>query len=140
MNFRYAQASPITINNAGFENPLQSDGGYTDNLTVPDWDIYSAGMQKNFWYGVWNPVTADFPLGVPQGSNIGYIETDRRETGIVGFEQTLGTTLTQNTTYQLQVDIGNPLWGDKKSYKGFPGYRIELLAGGELLGFDENTL
>jgi len=55
---------------------------------------------------------------------------------MVGFEQTLEATLTQNSTYLLQVDVGNTWWG--RDYEGFPGYRIELLAGGDVLAFDQN--
>ena len=58
----------------------------------------------------------------------------------MGFEQTLSATLMENTTYLLQVDIGNPLWEDNASWEGFPGYRIELLAGGVVLASDDNTL
>lgn len=133
MNLSYAQASLITIENPGFESPWQANGDYVSR-NIPGWNIYSENS-GTYYTGVWNPTRYDYPGGVPEGRNVGYIDIESG-TGIVGFEQTLGATLTQNSTYLLQVDVGNTWWGS--NYQGFPGYRIELLAGGYVLASDEN--
>ena len=62
-----------------------------------------------------------------------------------GFVQTLVDSLQANTTYTLEVDIGNirsgtSLNNDVFNLDGFPGYRVDFLAGGVVLESDDNTL
>lgn len=59
--------------------------------------------------------------------------------------QTLSDPLLPNTTYTLDVEIGNIAAGTSVSndffeLSGFPGYRVELLAGGEMIAQDNNSL
>lgn len=59
-------------------------------------------------------------------------------TGEYGLAQTLTSTLQANTQYTLEVDVGNIASGiavDNTSYNlnGFPGARLDLLAGGTIL-------
>ena len=152
INFGYAQAYMIDIINPGFEDEVLGDGAWTENLPVNGWGIYSELGSGKEYYGVWNPtntqtdgIPADYPDGV-QGNNVGYLEADPDSPGEMGFEQTLSAKLEANTTYELKVDIGNTMSnyfaqdGVYYDYSGFPGYRIELLAGGDLLISDNNTL
>jgi len=49
--------------------------------------------------------------------------------------------LSTNSKYKLNVEIGNPRTGTSTtSQEGFGGYRIELLAGGEVIAEDNNSL
>jgi hypothetical protein len=48
-------------------------------------------------------------------------------------------TLLPNSRYDLSVAIGNPKSGVSFDYDDFGGYRIELLAGEEVIAFDDNT-
>ena len=59
--------------------------------------------------------------------------------------QTLSDTLAANTLYTLRVLVGNIASGvsvDTTYFNldGFPGYRIDLLAGGSVLASDNNSL
>ncbi len=71
----------------------------------------------------------------PDGDNVAliFLSGDVGTTE-VGLGQTLSSTLTANTDYTLSVDVGNINSGDATNgtffdLSGFPGYRIELLAG-----------
>ena len=66
------------------------------------------------------------------------------EQGEYGFQQTLTSTLQANTNYSLQVEIGNiasgtGIDGTFFNLDGFPGYRVDLLAGITVLNQDNNT-
>ncbi|CAN0418150.1 unnamed protein product, partial [Phaeothamnion confervicola] len=65
--------------------------------------------------------------------------------GEYGFQQTLAATLAANTRYTLEVDIiniasGTSSSGDFFDLSGFPGYRVDLLAGGVVIAQDLNSL
>eukprot|EP01084_Bolivina_argentea_P258667 436175_1 len=67
-----------------------------------------------------------------------------------GIEQTLNDIVTANTRYTLTVEVGNIASGTGSSssasgsnpynLNGFPGYRIDLMAGNQILVSDDNTL
>ena len=135
VNFGNVQADLITIGNAGFEDgvPL-GDGAWIENGTINNWNIYTENITMDNAYGIWNPTSGDYPGGVPEGDNVGYIYCVNDETGIMGFEQTLSETLGVDMTYCLQVDVGNTSW-----YPCFPGFQIELLAGNERLASSDNN-
>jgi len=136
INFHYAQAAPILIGNAGFEEPILDDGKYSEE-TPPDWSLIG-DLNKNY-FGAWNPMDKDFAGEAPEGFNVGYLEIyETGALGYLGFSQTLSDIfITTDTTYVLQVDIGNT---PGKSYGGFPGYKIQLLANGAVVAFDDNSL
>lgn len=92
--------------------------------------------------GVWNPPTGAYPAEAPEGDNVGWLWDwgPWTEGEAVGFSQTLLSVLTANYWYTLEVEIGDPLSYNGEDYEGFPGYRVELLAGGTALSFDNNTL
>lgn len=86
-----------------------------------------------------------FPTGgpgtgaAPHGDNVAilFIGTDVG-TSEVGLGQVLTTGLAANTAYSLVVEVGNINSGTATNgsffdLSGFPGYRIELLAGGVVL-------
>ncbi len=124
-----AYGDPVPIVNAGFEQRQLADDVY--DLSY-DWLLNGEGWgwYGNIWIGIWNPSWpaefADTPNGAPEGNMIGSVSPpDATVAG--GFAQVLSTTLTASTRYTLTVEVGNTDY-----YAGFPGYRVELLAGGTL--------
>ena len=109
--------------------------------------------------GVLNPGTAAdhapdpayFDAGAPEGENavLLYMDGDAGAEEF-GVEQELAATLEPHTVYTLQVDVGNIGSGTAlvepfRSFgffdlDGFPGYRVQLLAGGEVIAEDTETL
>ncbi len=89
----------------------------------------------------------NFLNGAADGQRVA-IAFNYSETGGIGeygLLQTLDATLQANTTYSLQVDIGNIASGtavDNTFFNldGFPGYRVDLLAGDTVVASDNNTL
>jgi hapalindole H/12-epi-hapalindole U/12-epi-fischerindole U synthase len=61
-----------------------------------------------------------------------------------GLVQTLSATLQTNTLYTLTVEVGNMAIDSSPSnnfaFTGFPGYRVDLLAAGQVIASDNNTL
>ena len=147
-------AASITIANPEFQDPVIKSGAarvITDTDLIPGWQLYdpsnlitgSLGPLGDYpsSYGVINnPLRAVYP-SIPEGKNVAAIFlVDPVGSGIVGITQTLGDTLTANTKYTLQVDVHNPLDYADFGFTGFPGYEVELLAGGTVLAADNNTL
>ncbi|MGQ0627465.1 MAG: GC-type dockerin domain-anchored protein [Phycisphaerales bacterium] len=68
--------------------------------------------------------------------------------GEAGLAQTVAATLGANVRYTLRVDVGNIASGTSVppnfvqffNLNGFPGYRVDLLAGGVVIAQDNNTL
>jgi hypothetical protein len=81
---------------------------------------------------------------VPDGSNAALIYlADDQGAGEVSLEQTLGVGLQPNTRYRLTVEVGNiasgfgaPPFDQFFNLDGFPGYRVQLLAGNEVIAED----
>jgi PEP-CTERM motif len=136
----------------GIANPP----GITDFL--PGWDIYDPnGILASFTgpepttgdfpsVGVWNPPARNYPGEAPEGNNVGFVYLPTYSpklvtvgSGVVGISQTLSSGLTAKTLYTLKVNVGNTT-GINSSfpsvteiYTGFPGYEVQLLAGGNIL-------
>ncbi|MEB3182305.1 MAG: hypothetical protein VKL59_25195, partial [Nostocaceae cyanobacterium] len=92
--------------------------------------------------GTYN-VAGFFLNGATDGANASYqVVLDGVGAGALGMTQTLPDELTAYTTYTLQVDVGNPQ--NTPEYPvdltGFPGYRVELLAGNQVIAADNNSL
>ncbi len=155
--FNYAIAIPaveaatIEIINSGFEEPslaglepIVGEEIFTFT-TPPGWQLYDPqGLiptETNLatsYPGVWNPSSAFFAEEAPEGENIGAIFLNRSPgSGVVGLSQTLADTLQANTEYTLQVAVGNP---GSDFFAGFPGYRLEILAGETIIAEDDNTV
>ena len=75
----------------------------------------------------------------------------RRTQWLDGLQQTLTTTLQSNTRYRCSVQIGNIASGTSLpdsadggnvfyDLDGFPGYRIDVLAGATVIGSDSNRI
>lgn len=117
-----AQAIPISITNAGFEDPVLLDGGIF-GPTPPGWTVLADCCGPT---GVFNATVSSFFDEAPEGENTAF-------TNGTSLSQTLASALAANTTYTLQVEVGNPA-----NVFGFNGYVIELFAGSILL-VDDGT-
>ena len=149
-----AQAAIIGLENPGFESPEQTNepvpgAGFFDFDTPPGWTLYDpnglipedASLATSFT-GDWKPSEAFFPI-IPEGDQISsiFIAPPAAGTGEVGFFQSSGVTIQPNTTYNLSVAIGNtPGFSGAEIFIGFPGYRLELLAGNTVIATDNNTI
>ena len=126
-NVPYSNA-PIV--NAGFEDQVLADGEWG---SAPGW----SNIGDNAGGGSWNPGFDTGAIGyggeAPEGSNIAYVGFQANSTG-GGIAQVLTETLASDTTYELTVEVGDsPLYD-------WPGYKVQLLAGGNLLAEDDNSL
>jgi hypothetical protein len=140
----------ISIQNAGFEDPVQEDFAFTVE-PPPGWQVYDPNniipevtTDDSSATGVFNPSLNNYPGGVPEGNNVGYsFLVEPPGSGEAGLSQVLDTLLAPNTRYTLSVSVGNPTGDDPVpgiSFPGFSGYRVELLAGGQVLAMDDNSL
>jgi hypothetical protein len=65
-------SSPITISNFSFETPSLSVGGSSD--LIPSWNEENHGYGTSL-IGVYRPSLANHPGGIPDGTNVAYIES-----------------------------------------------------------------
>jgi len=140
-------AASITISNHSFETPAVAAGDFSTLAPPPGWSGYGS---LNFGWrtiGVVNPNSTQLYLDpVPLGSNVGvtFLGPTHSNTPS-GLAQTLSTTLQARTAYTLTVAVGNMAIDPNPphnafNFNGFPGYRVELLAGGFVVAADHNTL
>jgi hypothetical protein len=131
-----ALAAGVPITNASFENPaLGGTGNFV--LGIPGWELVLGAQVE---YGVWWPGEFDYDVGVPDGQNIAFVDSQAPVgSGIVAIQQTLEASLEPNTRYTLAVSVGNNSGVFAPEFMGFPGYRVELWAGDRLLAVDHNT-
>ncbi len=95
------------------------------------------------------PNPACFPSGAPEGDNVVLLYADGDAGGgEYGVEQTLAAVVEADTRYTLSVEVGNiascaGLVAPYTSFfdlDGFPGYRVQLLAGGGVVAEDGGAL
>lgn len=155
-----AVAAPIVVTNPGFEAlylgsnlPPQyagdvPTGAFPTGPAPTAWTAYYAsGASPEMFIGVLNPgTTADhapnppcFPDGAPEGDNVVLLYADGDDGGgEYGVVQQLSATLQANTAYTLSVEVGDiascaglvPPYTSFFNLDGFPGHRVQLLAGG----------
>lgn len=150
-----AEAVALSIVNPGFEEPdltiapPVAGTGEVFTFAEPNgWGLFDpadlvpdALGDRNLgtgYPGVWSPSSVFFPGGVPEGNNIGALFIPQGPgAGEVAFTQTLSAVLEADTQYSLQVEVGNPADPGIDLFTGFPGYRIELLAGNTVIAQDD---
>lgn len=160
-----AMAAPIAVINPGFED---ISGELVQNEftfgALNGWDLYDPagvaglGTGGDYFIGTLTPQPdpgspgnfINFTNGALEGNRVGiafdFAGNDvANGGGEYGFEQTLAATLAANTRYELSVGIGNIASGNSLAagffnLDGFPGYRVDLLAGGEVIASDDNSL
>jgi PA14 domain len=121
------QAIPVV--NPSFESQALGDGAWIDG-TLSGWTVGGTFAGPQNWLDPdFAGATDRDPIlsSVPDGQNSAF---SRGPT----ISQTLTTTLAANTQYLLQVNVGHRANG------AFPGYRVQLWAGGVLLAEDNNSL
>ncbi len=142
---------PIAVSNHSFELPYINDGTFSTTAAPPGWSVYGNGI--NFGYrtvGVLNPTTTPlYSEPTPDGRNVGVIfllDNPANQSYFAGIEaglqQSLSATLQTRRRYTLRVDVGNLTSepGALYQFLGFPNYRIDLMAGTNVLASDNNTL
>jgi hypothetical protein len=151
-----AQAD-IVILNPGFEDI--SVGTVYNEFTFgapAGWELYdpnnitAGGAGPTYWVGTITPDApnnTNFINGVPEGNRaaIAFNFDGSGGQGEYGLQQTLSAVLQANSQYTLRVEIGNiasgfAVDGQFFNLDGFPGYRIDLLAGGVVIASDNNSL
>ena len=149
-----ARAELLTIQNAGFETHFLADNSF--NVATPGpsgWSAYGTINHNNRSIGAVNPAgSLLYPGGAPEGRNVGVVflmDNPGNQSQFAGIEsglvQTLAATLQTNTRYTLTVEVGNMAPdtspnNNSFAFTGFPGYRVDLLAGGQVIASDNNTL
>jgi len=150
-----ASAAPLNVVNPSFED-ISGESPYNEFTFGPlnGWQLHdptnvtNGGAGPAFWIGTLDPTPGTwFTSGAPDGDRVGiaFLYSNQYATGEFGLRQVLADTLAPNTTYTLQVDVGNIASGtgiDNQYFNlnGFPGYRIDFVAGGVVLDSDINTL
>ncbi len=108
--------------------------------------VINPGTQADY-----GPDPAAFPAGAPEAENavLLYMDGDAggNEFGVV---QQLAATLAANTRYTLSVEVGNIASGSALvqpflgfgffNLAGFPGYRLQLLAAGQVIAEDTGSI
>jgi hapalindole H/12-epi-hapalindole U/12-epi-fischerindole U synthase len=139
-----AAAAPVTIANPSFEQPLTPpDSFIVGAVAPPGWTSFGNLNMSSRVVGVVNPNdTILYVEPVPDGDNVGVTFFQNFSGDEAGMQQTLAATLQLSTGYTLTVEIGNMASAPPPNdfdFDGFPGYRVELLAGGVVIASDENT-
>jgi hypothetical protein len=146
-------AAPVPLVNPGFEADFAADGTFPVGPVTgwATWDPFGLqGMGGNYT-GVINPNgTAFFPAGAPEGNNAALLFLEGSiGFGSMGLSQFTGVNLEADTLYTVTVGVGNiasgtglPPFDSFGFYNldGFPGYSVQILANGVVLGEDYNTL
>ncbi|MBK8266797.1 MAG: hypothetical protein IPK83_00170 [Planctomycetes bacterium] len=146
-------AQPIAINNAGCEENTVSAGCFAVFVPI-GWEVYDPNGIYDGGADSVGCVHADgspyYDLGAPEGVNIALVFLSGNVgQGPMGLRQSLPEVLEANTRYVLSAEIGNirgavgpPPCDDFGFFDldGFPGYRLQLLAGGVVVLEDDNSL
>lgn len=156
-----SSAALLGVTNPGFEDTTGSTSIYNEFSFGPfaGWNLYDPGSITDsgdgptYFIGTLQPTVITppnheyFPAGAPEGSRvaIAFNFNGSGGGGEYGLVQTLSDTLAANTLYTLRVLVGNIASGvsvDTTPFNldGFPGYRIDLLAGSTVLASDNNSL
>jgi hapalindole H/12-epi-hapalindole U/12-epi-fischerindole U synthase len=146
-----AHAELLPIVNSGFETNFAAPGTFPI-LNPTGWSVLDPNqiLDGNLdAVGVLNPTgTTYFPAGAPEGNNVALIYlSEDIDGGAVSLSQPLTSTLQPNTVYTLSVEVGNiasgfgpPPSNQFFDLDGFPGYSVQLLAGGVVLAEDVDSL
>ncbi len=140
----------LVISNHSFEFPVIPPDSFNVAAPPPGWVSYGSINNNNRSVGVLDPAGSTLYAGPPpHGENVGVaflLDNPANQTFFAnseaGLRQTLASTLRTRRQYTLRVDVGN-IANDVNApflFGGFPHYRIDLLAGTNVLASDNNTL
>ncbi len=144
----------LVVSNHSFEFPQIPSGTFSVSAPPPGWSVYGNGINNgNRSVGVLDPTnTTLYHEPPPEGENVGVIflmDDEVNQTNFAnieaGMQQTLEATLQTLRIYTLRVAVGNITnMADDPTppfeFRGFPNYRIDLLAGTNVLAADNNSL
>lgn len=149
----FAQSIPIV--NAGFEANVIGAGTF-QVLTPAGWSRWDPGLIINNSANAVGLIRPDlpqpyFPAGAPEGSQAALVFLAGPQAVEAGLQQTLAATLQANTRYRCAVQVGNIASGTSLpgsadggnvfyNLEGFPGYRIDVLAGTNVAASDNNSI
>ena len=143
-------AVSLVVSNHSFEFPVIAAGTFSASAAPPGWSAYGSLNFGSRTIGVIDPATSTlYAAPVPHGENVGVIflmDNPQNQTFFArleaGLRQTLTAPLRTRRHYTLRVEVGN-IANDVNApflFGGFPNYRIDLLAGTNVLASDHNTL
>lgn len=146
-----AEAVPVAVANAGFEDTSGQTVFNEFTFGTPaGWQLHDPNNitgDPDVFTGTLLPNGVDFFNSVaPEGDRVALLfNRGQRDQGEYGYVQTLSETLQANTRYTLNVAVGNIASGFAESSEffdlsGFPGYRIDLLAGDVVIASDLDSL
>ena len=140
----------LVVSNHSFEFPAIAAGAFSINPLPPGWTAYGNINFNNRSAGVLHPATTTlYAEPPPEGRNVGVtflMDNPQNQTFFTsseaGLRQTLAALLRTRRQYTLRVGVGNIANDVNASFAfaGFPNYRIDLLAGTNVLASDNNTL
>lgn len=143
-------ASLLPVTNPSFEDITGNPPFNEFTLVVPNgWSAYNPNslvIGSGLYLGTLEETGAFFDVPPPDGDRVAILyNQNQKGNGEYGIQQTLADTLQPVTTYTLQVEVGNigsgtAISGDSYDLSGFPGYRVDLLAGTTVLASDNNSL
>lgn len=144
-------AESIPIANAGFEDDPVAMGCFAV-FTPNAWTVYDPNgiIGGNDVVGGLHPEGGPYFPAAPEGDHVAivFLQGDIGG-GPMGLTQVLDDVLEVNTMYTLSAWVGNIASGQGPppcdvfgffNLDGFPGYQIQLLAGGVVIGQDDNSL
>lgn len=150
-----SSAQPIPIINSGFESNIIGQGAFAV-LDPQGWSRYDPNFiinQNANSVGVIRPDVPQsfFPTGTPEGVHAALVFLAGPQNAVAGLRQTFTNTLQANRRYRCSVQIGNIASGTSLpgssdggnvfyNLNGFPGYRIDILAGATVVGSDSNSI
>ncbi len=148
--FNWSSNYSLTISNHSFEFPVIPSNSFNVAAAPPGWVSYGSINNNNRSVGVLDPTGSTLYAGpVPHGENVGVtflMDNPGNQTNYAsseaGLRQTLSATLQTRRRYTLRVEVGN-IASDANApfaFTGFPNYRIDLMAGTNVLASDFNTL
>lgn len=148
-------AQPVPIVNAGFETDVITPGTFAV-FTPTGWSRYDPSSILNNNANAVGVIRVDvaqpyFPGGAPEGAQAALVFLSGPQNAPAGLQQTLTSNLVANSRYRCSVQIGNIASGTSLpgsadgggtyyNLEGFPGYRIDLLAGGQVIASDSNSI
>lgn len=148
---RPAAAVDIPINNPGFEDDPVAMGCFAV-FTPNAWSVYDPnGIQgAGDVVGGLHPEGGPYFPAAPEGDHVAIVFLQGEiEGGPMGLTQVLGENLLANQRYTLSVQVGDIASGTGPppcdvfgffDLDGFPGYQVQLLAGGVVIAEDANSL
>ena len=140
----------LTISNHSFEFPVIPADSFNVSAPPPGWVSYGSINNNNRSVGVLDPAGSTlYAVPPPHGENVGItflLDNPNNQTFFAnseaGLRQTLAATLQTKRRYTLRVEVGNiaNTTNGTFAFTGFPNYRIDLMAGTNVLASDLNTL